>query len=416
MALKLTSSRLKPIKKRGAHRYISASALVKRHEVRPLPSVIPALASVQLAQLIREIGLAEKGARISKLNNQGRSVNDFAEAAVPGIQRISDILSRYQQSEVSEDVLAMLPKKAGQLFFSKGQALQLGQAISTLIHITLWDAFTDGLREGGKKAPKNWRADWRRQHTQYQGTLKRLREAALQQDLTLCASCLRNLSVRALVELPKICKEAGKASAYARKESHTSSSHFGLQISNLSRKTAMLAGAAALLCQRLSSSRSSEATRQIAERRTTLMREGMDLRQMDLVLDDLAHGQLINVAGRVKEVVWEERPKKPVSIIRLEQGQCELLVPYKSMRRQGLAAGSYCWCLGKVKRPASSKPYIEVEQEGPNQHAGEVWEDWLATQTRPFYDLYPASVEMVWEFPEQGHFGSMLDFLTRVNQ
>lgn len=412
---RLTSSRLKPIKKRGDRRYISATALKKRHAARPSRSRIPAMASVQLAQLIREIKLTETGLTESKLSNRGRSADDFIEAAFLNVQSIRNLLVEQQAVSLSETALNAFPKKSDRLFFSKEQAQQLGQAISTINHITLWDAFEDGLQQGAKKATRNWRAKWYQQQKRYMHALNRLRLAALNKQTVLAANCLLELSTWALKELPNICKDAGRASAYARKKPHTSSAHYGFLVSDLCRKIAMLSAAAALLCQRLDSSRTRESTSQVAERREILMRQQFDLWRVNHFLEDTPTGETVTLSGRLEEVQWEERPGKPVSVARLKHMPYDLLVPRKSLRRQGVAPNSYIWCQGKLKT-ASGNRYVEVDQEGPTLHDHEVWEDWLAVQVRPLYDLYPGSVQMAWEFPEAGHFGSKLDFLTRVTR
>ena len=407
----LTGYRLNPIQKDGERRYISPTALLRRAELRRSVSRIPMLAGVQLAQLERELQLAERSARDSIVSKGGRSLENLLEVSRRGLLTLADIL--IQQHSDSDDELSSLPKETRSFHFEKQQAHSLARSASAMLHVASWNAYEWGRGQPGATLPDDWRQRLRDLEIRYRHALAELRNAAIDSNVARVGMILRRLVEMAYGDLRSALILSARVGKRASTVGRPRDAVMPILGSVLARRCAMLAGATILVAQRVCATRSRTSTRKVAERRETLRRKTIDLEKVDLSLEYLNVGDSINVIGCPLSVEWEERPGKPVSVVGLKG--ITVIAPHKSLRRQGLTPGAWGWFSGTVQDDGNQGRYLEIEQEGPTTHAGEIWEDWLVTEVRSAYDLYPGSLMAEWEFPVAGHFGSKMDYLTRVS-
>lgn len=177
----------------------------------------------------------------------------------------------------------------------------------------------------------------------------------------------------------------------------------------------MLAGACVLLEHRMRNNRLRATTAELAALRKTLMRlEPRPAQTLRGLSRPLVGRTRVSLLGLARQINWVERPEKPYGEMRLAPWNHLVRLPYKSFKRHGVSPGAVVIVTGKVKDDCEAGLLLEVEQEGPTTHAATVWEDWLATELRPQYDLHPASLRAAWELPAFGAPSGRLDLLTRV--
>jgi hypothetical protein len=188
----------------------------------------------------------------------------------------------------------------------------------------------------------------------------------------------------------------------------------GLRVSRLARRSALLAAATLWLGWRVLSGLLRDGTTRIAANRPLLARSDPRLRMAARRLGRLAEGERTAAVGRVVEVQWIERPDVPYSRATLAEADFEIRVHRRNMARLGVAPGGWLWARGKVEGGADGRPVLIAEFEGPGQHAGRVWEDWLADGVRAAYDLAPSVVFAEWELPGRDRPGAEADLRSRI--
>lgn len=185
----------------------------------------------------------------------------------------------------------------------------------------------------------------------------------------------------------------------------------GLQCSELLRRCCALLGWVCFIDHRRSSGPSRRGLAQVAENRALLRRQRQETHVGDPYLFGVEAGTRVKVAGLVREVGWVERPDIPYSFARLGARPVELRVHRRSLLAVGVAPGRWLWARGKAEPqegPDGDRAIVVAEFEGLHQHAGDSWEDWLASETREVYDLAPSSLDVLWELPHpRRQFGAM---------
>jgi hypothetical protein len=276
----------------------------------------------------------------------------------------------------------------------RGLAKQLGRALAQGIHVSLhnaWRAGQNGTTTSPRRAVlvhqlKNFERSYRER-------LLASRYACLKQRPDLLQGLLDDLNDEAFGKLSLLTQRVASLSNAERDKAA-----LGLRVTRLGRKTAMLAAGLILLTARLSTRRTSGSTAKIAESRKKLTRDQPQLRIAKKNLANAQEGDRIRIRGRIKEVEWTAGGDKMFSRLTLEGVDSPLYVHYKNLERLGVQAGMAVWAAGKVEE-VSGQTAVIVEFEGPGQHEGEYWEDWLANKVRRVYDLYPQSLFMDWEYP-----------------
>jgi len=181
----------------------------------------------------------------------------------------------------------------------------------------------------------------------------------------------------------------------------------------VARRCAWLAGAITVLQARLSTPTTAHTTPDLAARRVRLRRRYMQPDRAMRSFRGLSAGTAISIVGRIEKIDWLERPKVPATDIVLAGSKGGIVrFPYRSLPNVGVVAGAALWARGIIK-PSADAPVLEIEQEGPTTHDHEVWEDWLAQETRTSFDLYPASAFAEWELPSQSDVFGRNDLLAR---
>lgn len=185
----------------------------------------------------------------------------------------------------------------------------------------------------------------------------------------------------------------------------------GLRASIVARRTAMLAAATVVIHRRLLDPRLRRGLAGIAARRGVLWRARPQPRLARRSPLGAAPMERIEVVGHVTATGWVDRPRIPYSFARCDG--FEVRFHHRNMAAIGVAAGRHLWARGKAEADGDL-PIVVGELEGPGTHAGAVWEDWLAAEARPAYDLYPRLLDMACEFPRLGDRGGSLDLIARL--
>lgn len=171
-----------------------------------------------------------------------------------------------------------------------------------------------------------------------------------------------------------------------------------VRAAELVRDGALLAGAAALLAHRLGHDRLRGTTDDIARRRIQLLRlDGPSVSGSTHILDGADSAALV---GTIIETWWIERPEAPHATALTTSG-VQLRLPHKRFETRGIMPGMAFWAAGRVKRdfPEGGDTTLEVEAEGPGQHATSVFQDWVATEVRGSFDRFPGSLRLAAELP-----------------
>lgn len=174
----------------------------------------------------------------------------------------------------------------------------------------------------------------------------------------------------------------------------------GVRLSRMIRQVSLLAAALPLLQARLGDATLARTTRESLQRRERLRRlDGPPLIGA-LRLTRPAEGAHVQIRGRLAETGWVELPEKPYGWATTTEG-VTLVLPRKRFENRGALPGAVVWAAGTVENDFHERgTVVKVEAEGPSQHAGSVFFDWLADELRPHMDLYPGSLRLWWELPD----------------
>ncbi len=197
-------------------------------------------------------------------------------------------------------------------------------------------------------------------------------------------------------DLLVLCEEAGAVG----RANNTAALLANLRVCRLSRRYVMLAAAVLGLQAQLTQNRRRASLVRQARACHRLSRPFIELNQARRGLLRQSPGTVATIIGRIESVYWQERPRKPVSLIRLKGTGLEILVPYRSMPRNGIAPGMSLAVRGKVKESKAGKLFLESTTEGLRRFSKDYWEDRLADRVRKIYDLYPDSLAMDWDFAD----------------
>jgi hypothetical protein len=385
-----------PIVKRGNKRSLSIPALrAAFQENSPLrqPVVRDSPARLGLLSLYSKIAATEcvRGCY------QERKNQDSLVALLKEIPRLIEASASKSETK---------PRAASKpIRLAWGKALARATAIG--IHVRLHQAFHRGLRQSPVRPTDTLAKQITMEERTYRSFLARTRLAARRSDITGAMKLLTSVVDQAHL-FADLCSRAARASR-SRK-----GALLGLSVSSLARQYAMLAAGLVLVIERLQDPRSSKATATVARTRKRLSRSVVRLPTARRSLTGTRVGAKAAIVGRIESLAWQDRTRKPFSVARLADKRGALLVPYKSMRQQGVSAGANVWAQGKVKRNSKGSRYLEVEFEGVGKHQQRYWEDWLAQLARPAYDLYPGTLLMEWEFPRLGRRSAASDMYSRI--
>jgi hypothetical protein len=288
-------------------------------------------------------------------------------------------------------------------------ALRLARASASGIHLRCQRAFQDGREMRPQPPTTKLIDDLALLDRRYLSNLRELRRVAMAGKFDAPLSIAAEVTDDSYSALAPLCKLAGRAAG----SDDYRAAEAALRASDLARRNAALVAGAILMDKRLRDKRRRRPTADAARRASKLRRTPLNPNAARKTLRPSDVGKGLAVVAQLGEVDYIERPRKPYSSAAID-GVGALRVPYKNMRRVGVVSGSWVVAAGKVK-VADSDRTLEVEFEGPGQHKGEYFEDWLCDLARPAYDLYPSVLRMTWEFPDPRVRGGGADLLSRVD-
>lgn len=336
-------------------------------------------------RLARLAGLASRAGDLAQARAYGRDAGSLREPlsllrAVPGL--LGSLLYDDPTDDDAPEV------------FDREVALRIGRPLAQGVHVALHRAWRDGQRGDGTSRPRAAVArmvmvaerTYRRQLLSSRSACRARRPERLQSLLTEVVDGAFERLVpltRDVARLPPQERDAGA---------------LGIRIARLGRRAALLASAIVVLRARFTSRRTIRTTAEIAGSRTLLSRNDSRLRATGRTLGNASEGARVGLRGRTRDIAWVARPNTPYTRVRLHGTETALCIHHKNAARLGLQADMAIWAAGKVEDVAGARALV-VEFEGPGQHAGRCWEDWLASELRPAYDLYPQVLRMDWEYP-----------------
>jgi hypothetical protein len=283
-------------------------------------------------------------------------------------------------------------------------ALSMARSAATCAHAGLHRAFDAG---SGAAGDQDIGALLRGAEQEYIGALAVSRAAALTGEHT---PELRDLWSRLAapggLAVHEACAVIGGLPAAARAVDGR-----GLRVSLLARRTALLAAGVVNLHRRLLTPSLRRGAMGIAGRRERLWRARPEVRVARDSLQGVAPFARVEVVGRVRSTAWVDRPDIPYSVA--DCGDFEVRVHRRNLAAVGVGAGRWLWARGKAEAD-EDRAVLVAEMEGPGAHAGSVWEDWMATELREVYDLWPRVMDITFEFPVIGRRGGVIDLAERT--
>jgi hypothetical protein len=288
-------------------------------------------------------------------------------------------------------------------------AYRLGQAVAVGIHIRCHYAFATGAN---KRRPtvSAMLQTLQEQERWYESALAASRSAAIEGDLTnmsrLLCSVIDQAHTRTARAVDLAARMAGSRNRIV--------ADAGLRASWVARRMAMLAAALVVVEWRQRRSRTLATTREIAQSRSLLYRSFMRSRVTRRSLRGFHPGSPASLIGRIEQIGFVQRPTEPFSRAILADTGEVLVVPHRSITRQGVGVGTFVWATGTVRHDASIGNHLKVGFNGPGTHRMTHWEDWLADLVRPAYNLYPGTMALEWEFPPLFNEGRRTDLYIRI--
>lgn len=289
-------------------------------------------------------------------------------------------------------------------------ALDLGRQFSTLVHCLLHLAFQRGLKNSGIYQPdQNLHSHIAYQERQYYLRLSETRAASLESSILSLDHVFENCIYSVQTDLYVLLEHIAGLSKSERGEHSIS-----VRACHLARQYAMLLSALAYLRHRLMTGRSISGLSRVAENRENIRRliPSMEVGVRDI--SSIPEYSRTTVIAFVDDHQWIDRPNIPYSKANVADYDYEIRVHRKDMNGHGIGNASWVWVKGKVEYE-NDQAYLVAEFEGPGQHSDDYWEDWLASEVRKAYDLYPGVIHMEWEFPDLDELGSMSDLIARTN-
>ena len=352
------------------------------------------------------------GARLAQLALAVRAASKDAMRIFPATTQVQRE-RLYLLLEILNDVPHYIEdvnvsKDSAKLYYSETVAAQLARAVAVGIHLRLHLAFANGVEAGVNRSHNTVR---RRLHTYEQklhARLASLRRAAVITDAGAALSMLKTITEDAHHILPKLVEESARVSLRECRKDLA----LGLEASILARRNAMAAAGCVILHRRLLLDRLARGTKLAVERIPALRRNVVRPEIARTELSALDVGRRFSLLGRASEVEWIGRPQKPYTRVAFVGATIGLHVPQRSLARRGVTPGTVVWAMGTVKK--GQPLYLESEFEGPGQHRRRYFEDYLATLTRPAYDLYPGTMLLEWEFPRIEAARGANDLISRV--
>jgi len=187
-------------------------------------------------------------------------------------------------------------------------------------------------------------------------------------------------------------------------DARKSSELAAIRLANVTRRMAMLSGAVLMLMFRLTNSAKAAGLRQVAQNRAQLSRPWAEMLAAVPIVAGAAVGDRVRLQARCTEVTWVD-DGDGYTRITVDAGQVsELRLTRRNAQRAGLVKGAWLYLAGTLAEDSGTS-FLPIDRVPISDHATDIWEDYLISETRPAYDLVPGSIDMLWELPDLREIG-----------
>ena len=177
-----------------------------------------------------------------------------------------------------------------------------------------------------------------------------------------------------------------------------------VRVAHITRRMAMLCAATLLLMFRLTNASKASGLKQVAENRAQLARFEAEMLAAVPSVNGIAVGDRVRLQARCDDIAWVDEGDGYTRIT-VDAGQIpELRLSRRNAQRAGLTRGSWLYLAGTLAEDAGVQ-FLQVGLRSVSSNAAAVWEDYLISETRSFFDLVPGSIDMLWELPDLREIG-----------
>lgn len=315
----------------------------------------------------------------------------------------------FEQLEDGIDLLLELPDVDEDVALSESVVKQIGRCLGLAIHGFLSVKYQKGRQLAPASSPLFSAADCvQREERRYIRLLNQSRQAALQRNIGLIhQTFVEGLEVIRVELNYLVYHMAGQPSPVKR--AGVAAIRTGL----LARKYSMFLPACLHIMLRMTNTQRSAGLQQVASRREQLLRSTAGWLTAQSSFPSVELGESKRVVAVADTISWVDGDPGYTSITVSAGAVSELRVPRRNAIRIGISRGSWVFAEGNI-RQVDNKTFLETTMIGLTDHAKEVWEDYLAIQVRPFYDLYPRSLNVGFELPDLEALGARNDLFGRI--
>lgn len=304
-----------------------------------------------------------------------------------------------------------MPEHADEKAFGDvDQACSMASSLACAAHMFLHKKY-DNARYGDRKGvPINLVGQVVRFELMYQDLLRTSQRAAKSLDDQMLRDIYEEISFEVYGEYAWLVEQVGALSWEDR-----GFKSIGLRVCQLSRKMAFLMASTLYLRARMVTKSSRNGLTKIATTRTKLLRRIPNVQMNWRALSRIKDYTRLTICTYINDIQWIDSAVKPYSFASSISEDYFVRLYYKSMARSGMSSKIWVWTKGK-KETKEGMPVVVAEFEGLGQHQDEYWEDYLATKMNDYYNLYPGSLHMEWEFPVIGSIGAINDLIARIKK
>ena len=329
----------------------------------------------------------------------------------------------YLLGEVQKEVLASLPcafhdvlpwtyrELSGETkVLDPSLASHMSKMMAKAVHLLCHNSFERGIDEVRAPIAEELEDAVALEESYYLSCLMKSRAYSLEGNAADIAGLLEDVMARTTDSLGTVLENASSYGVILSDDR----SGYGVRISAVARRMAMLAAALVQLQERLRHKQMVADIAQQAESRNLLRRNIPALRFVPESYGPPRVRQRVLVVDRLANIQWNQDPSKPYSEAETEEREEAIHIPCKRLSSLGCVEGIQFWARGSVKKGQKGK-YFEVEIDDTKVHQDTVWEDWLASEVRDIYNLHLGGLHMEWEFPCMSRDFATLDYFARVN-
>jgi hypothetical protein len=299
----------------------------------------------------------------------------------------------FEQIEDDIELLLELPKVDENVALSEATVKQLGRCLAVATYVFLSVKYHQGRLASPPTIHDLLPDHVYQEERRYARLLMQSRQAARQRHIGLIYQTFHEGLDVIRVELNHLAHlMAGQPPTVKR------ASVAAVRVGSLARKYAMFLPACLHLMLRLTNTRRSAGLQQVALRREQLLRSTASWLTAQAHFPDAEPDDFKRIVAEVQAISWVDEDPGYTSITVAAGAVTELRVVRRNAMRAGIAQGSWVLTEGRI-RQAGDQTFLEASLVGITDYAREVWEDYLAVQIRPIYNLYPRSLNIISELP-----------------